>query len=71
MCTGGNRIQPHILWGAVPTGAPGSAPPFPCRVTIPLYDADTGLLVLAGKVRCHGWGVYGGTGGTGGCRGVW
>ncbi|RLV71539.1 hypothetical protein DV515_00017345 [Chloebia gouldiae] len=44
-----NNIQPHIHGCAVPMGAPGSAPPFPCRVTIPLYDADTGLLVLAGK----------------------
>ncbi|NWS98678.1 CORO7 protein, partial [Mionectes macconnelli] len=43
-------------------------------VTIPLYDADTGLLVLAGKVRSHGSGVQGGTGGYRGvlgARGVW
>ncbi|KAK2533450.1 coronin-7 [Columba guinea] len=30
-------------------GAPGSAPSFPSRAAIPLYDADTGLLVLAEK----------------------
>lgn len=56
--------------GAAPMGAPGSAPSFPCRVAIPLYDADTGLLVLAGKVRSHGWGCSGVQAGTGGCRGV-
>lgn len=34
-----------------------SAPSFPCRAVIPLYDADTGLLVLAGKVRSWGGGT--------------
>lgn len=38
-------------------GGPQLSSPLLYRVTIPLYDADTGLLVLAGKVRCRGWGV--------------
>lgn len=37
--------------------------PFPCRAAIPLYDADTGLLVLAGKVRSHGSRAQRGAGG--------
>lgn len=47
---------PHP-WGCCAHGGTRLSTPFPCRVTIPLYDADTGLLVLAGKVRSHGWGV--------------
>lgn len=53
--------------GAAPMGAPGSAPSFPPRVAIPLYDADTGLMVLAEKVRSHSSGAQGG---VGGCRGM-
>lgn len=63
--------------GAAPMGAPGSAPSFPPRAAIPLYDADTGLLVLAEKVRSHSSGVQQGVVGcseaqqnTEGCRGA-
>uniref|UniRef100_A0A8V5FLE5 Coronin n=1 Tax=Melopsittacus undulatus TaxID=13146 RepID=A0A8V5FLE5_MELUD len=51
------RFSGAMLTVALDT-SPGAA--------IPLYDADTGLLVMAGKVRSHSSGVQGGVCGCGG-----
>jgi len=63
---GRRRVCPRGRQHVARMGARGSAPSFPCRAAIPLYDTDTGLLVLAGKVRSHGSGVQGGARGCGG-----